>query len=215
MFKRKVLTQPFISLGIVTLLYGSFSNQALSADVEIIKPEKQVEEVPFAALDTEKFEIGFNIGTLAVEDFGNSLLTTVNLSYHISPSLFVQFSHGQTEVEKAAFEDATNRSFLSDDDREFTFNQLGIGYRLFNGKSFLSRKYKFSSNIYITSGLESIDFAGDTNLGLALGTKYKVVATDWLTFDTNLVGHAFNRDFLSDSKLTYNVEFSVGLNAMF
>ncbi|MCW9016190.1 MAG: outer membrane beta-barrel domain-containing protein, partial [Kangiellaceae bacterium] len=74
---------------------------------------------------------------------------------------------------------------------------------------------KFNSHIYLTGGLENVEFAGESNIGLVVGTTYKVVSTDWLTWNFELKNHIFERDFLADKKMTNNIEFSVGFNVLF
>ena len=186
-----------------------------SKSVTIIKPQKKVPLVDAAAIDTEKFELGFSFGSLSVEDFGTNNLTGASFAYHVSEDFFMQASFASADVDKATFEEVVDQDFLSNADREFSYTQLLAGYQVFYGRSFLGKKQKFNSHLYLTVGLENVEFAGEKELGYVIGTTYKVVVTDWLTWNFNLNNHMFERSFLADKKLTNNIELSIGLSALF
>lgn len=185
------------------------------SSVTIIDPQKKISKVRSATIDTEKFELGFYLGTLSVEDFGTNQAMGFSLLYHFSSDLFTQFNYGSSDVGRATFEDVVGQDFLSDDDEIFDYTQISVGYRLFHGRSFLGEKSKFNSHIYVTAGIENVDFAGESNIGLVIGSTYKIVSTDWITWNFELKNHIVERDFLADKKFTNNIEFGVGFNALF
>ena len=185
------------------------------ASITIIQPDKTVEKAEFAAIDTERFELGVYTGSLSVEDFGNSAVTGLAFTFHIDPRFIAQLGYGQSDVGRAAFEEALGNDFLSDSDKEFTYTHVTAGYRLFYGRSFFGARNKFNTNLYLTAGLGNVEFAGDTQTGLVLGATYKVVLNDWLTCDIHLRDHIFEREFLDDKKTTQNVELAVGINFLF
>lgn len=203
-----------MSCGYTTLVSANDGEQEQSS-VTIIDPQKKVNKVKSARIDTEKFELGFYLGTLSVEDFGTNQALGFSLLYHFSPEYFAQFNYGSSDVGRATFEDVVGQDFLSDDDEIFDYTQISVGYKLFHGRSFLGEKSKFNSHIYLTAGLENVDFAGESNLGLVVGTTYKVVSTDWFTWNFELKNHIVERDFIADKKVTNNIELSVGFNALF
>lgn len=183
--------------------------------ITIIEPTKKITKVKHAQIDTEKFEIGGYFGSISIPDFSANTLTGLSFSYHVNSKIFTQLSYAKSNISNATFEDVINKNFLHEKDREFSTSQLIGGYRLFDGRSFLSSSHKYSSRIYILAGIENIIFAGKEKIGITLGSNYKVVITDWLTLDINFKDHIFEREFLFDKKLTNNLEFSIGFNALF
>ncbi|MCW8876380.1 MAG: outer membrane beta-barrel domain-containing protein [Kangiellaceae bacterium] len=207
---------------IFSLLLGNFCSAVNASEVEkeqspvtVIEPKSKNTRAKSAKIDTEKFEIGVYLGSLSVEDFGTNQAMGISFLYHFSPTVFAQFSYGSSDVGRATFEEVAGQDFLSDDDEVFSYTQIAAGYKLFHGRSFLGEKSKFNSHIYLTGGLENVEFAGESNIGLVVGTTYKVVSTDWLTWNFELKNHIFERDFLADKKMTNNIEFSVGFNVLF
>ncbi len=183
--------------------------------VTIIKPQKKIPQIDAAAIDTEHYELGLYVGSLSVEDFGTNTVSGAIFAYHINNDFMVQLAFASSDIEKATFEDFVGQDFLSDSNREFSYTQLQMGYQIFYGRSFLGAKRKFNSHLYVTAGIENIEFAGEKGVGYVLGTTYKVVATDWLTWNFSLNDHIYERAFLTDKKLTNNLEFSIGLNVLF
>jgi outer membrane beta-barrel protein len=181
--------------------------------VRIIEPDKTITEAQPAAIDTEKFQLGFYLGTLSVEDFGTDVVTGLELTYHISSDWFVQGNYGVATIDKAAFE--TNQQFLASDDRDFEYFAITGGYRWIQGRSFLGSRSKYNSDIYLLAGAEQVSFAANDETGLNLGLSYRLVLTDWTTLNVDFREHMFKRDFIGDSKQTFNTEFRVGLNALF
>lgn len=207
----------FLAISTFSIVEFAKANESDSnqQSISVITPEKKVEKAKSAKIDTENFEVGFFLGTLSVEDFGTNPTYGITATYHIAPEYFTQLTTGSSDVGRATFEDVVGQDFLSDDDEIFNYTQVSFGYQLFHGRSFLGDKSKFNSHIYLTAGLENIEFAGESNLGFVIGSSYKIVATDWLTWNFDLKDHIFQRDFLSDKKVTNNIEFSIGFNALF
>ena len=71
------------------------------------------------------------------------------------------------------------------------------------------------SEIFLLTGLEQVKFAGNSETGLTFGLSYRVVLTNWLTSNIDFREHLFKRDFIGDSKQTFNTEFRWGLNFLF
>ena len=183
--------------------------------VRIIDPKKEVSVAKSAAIDTENFELGLFAGFLAVEDFSSNLVYGASFSYHITPSFLAQLNYGTSDVNKATFEDVANASFLSDGDRAFEYYNILAGYRILRGRSFFGANKKYNSDIYLLAGIGSVDFAGSSNSSFVLGTSYRVVLTDAIVANLDIRGHSVERDFLDDSKRTFNTEYVFGLNFLF
>ncbi|TQV74207.1 outer membrane beta-barrel domain-containing protein [Exilibacterium tricleocarpae] len=209
---------PALLVGTGSLLSGPVYGQDTqdnSSTVTIIQPDKEVKKAEFAEIDTERFELGVFGGTLSVEDFGNSPVMGFTVGYHINPRFMAQVGYGQSDVGRAAFEEALGADFLSESDKEFTYTSASLGYRLFYGRSFFGARNKFNSRLYLIAGVEDVEFAGESNTGIVLGTTYKIIVTDWLTWNIDLRNHIFDREFLADEKTTQNVEFGVGFTVFF
>lgn len=210
---NSVVTLLVISLSPVHTLYAAEDEK--KKPVTIINPQKEIPPINAAAIDTERFEIGFYLGSLSVEDFGTNSVNGFSFSYHINQDFIIQASIGSSDIDKATFEEVVDQEFLASNDRELTYTQLLAGYQLFHGRSFFGAKQKFNSHLYLTAGIENIEFAGEKELGYVIGTTYKIVATDWLTWNFSLNNHIFERTFLGDNKITNNTELSIGLSALF
>ncbi len=185
--------------------------------VRIIEPKKEVPVAESASIDTEQFELGLFGGFLAVEDFNTNPVVGVSFSYHITPAFLAQLNYGESEVDRATFEEnaGSGFNFLSNDDRNFEYYNILAGYRVLRGRSFIGRNKKYNSDIYVLGGFGAVDFAGDTNVSIVLGTSYRVVLTDSLVANIDFRGHSVDRDFLNDDKRTFNTEFLFGLNWLF
>ncbi len=219
------------SLFVVIVLLGSlFSINVYAAEktisdigndnddsVRIIEPKKEVPVAEAAAIDTEQFELGLFGGFLAVEDFNTNPVFGVSFSYHITPAFMAQLNYGKSEVDRATFEEnaGSGFTFLRGSERDFEYYNILAGYRVLRGRSFIGRNKKYNSDIYILGGFGAVDFAGDTNVSVVLGTSYRVVLTDSLVGSIDFRGHSVDRDFLNDDKRTFNTEFSFGLNWLF
>lgn len=184
--------------------------------VRIIEPKKDIQIADSATIDTEKFEFGVYAGFLAVEDFNTNPVVGASFSYHLTPTLMLQLNYGQSEVEKASFEkNIENANFLADADRRFDYYNLLAGYKVLRGRSFFGANKKYNSDIYLLAGFGSVDYAGDSNTSVVIGTSYRVVLTDFLTANLDVRGHSVDRDFLNDSKRTFNAEYVIGINVLF
>lgn len=183
--------------------------------IKIIEPKDKHRVIKDAAIDTESFEIGAFAGFIAVEDFSANAVFGVSGAYHFLDRMLLIASYGQSEVEKATFEELADGSFLTDEDRKLKYYDVQFGYNLFPGRSFSGVSRNFNSGIYLLAGVGNSEFAGDTNFTFIIGSSYRMVVTDWLTWNIDFRDRIFNRDFLDDKKTTHNIEFSSGLNYLF
>ncbi|MBX2858579.1 MAG: outer membrane beta-barrel domain-containing protein [Cellvibrionaceae bacterium] len=185
---------------------------------EIIEPEKKSTPVRSAQIDTEHFELGVFGGELNTEDFNSNPVFGISFSYHVTSNIMAQINQGSSDVDKATFEERDiidGDGFLAESDRTFTYRSILGGYRILSGRSFLGSRLKMSSSIYLLAGLGQVEFADNESTSYELAASYRTVVTDWLTVNLDLKDHIFNRDFLNDDKTTHNVEFSLGINALF
>lgn len=182
--------------------------------VRVVEPEPIGTESRAALIDTEKFELGFYLGSLSVEDFGNDVVSGVELSYRLNQRWFLQANYGMASIDRAAFE-SSQLSFLAEDDRDFEYLALVGGYRLIQGRSFFGARKKYGSEVFFLVGPEQVKFADNSEVGLVFGMSYRIVMTDWLTTNIDFREHFVEREFIGDSKKTLNTEFRVGFNFLF
>ncbi len=206
-------------MGMIIGLMGLFSlpleAEETDSSVTVIQPTKKVNKVTPLAIDTEKFELGLFLGMLSVEDFSTNPSQGISFTYHIDSKFIAQVDYGISDVGRATFEDVVDGDFLSDADEKFKYFQVLAGYQVFHGRSFLGSKKKYNSHLYAMAGIENVQFAENSEIGFVFGTNYKIVITDWLTWNINLRDHVFTRDFIANSKTTNNIEMTIGFNALF
>lgn len=198
-----------IGLMATTYTYG----QNNPKPVKIIEPNKPVTTVQAAAIDTEKFELGLYAGLISIEDFNTNTVTGLSFSYHINSDFLAQLNYGTATVSKAAFEEVQGDNFLTDYD--FTYTSLLGGYKLVDGRSFLGKRHKFNSAIYVLAGAASVEFADQKNTGLVIGASYRMVVTDWLTMNLDVRDTMVDVELNNSSKKTNNTELAIGVNALF
>lgn len=183
--------------------------------VKVVEPDKKVVSVQAAAIDTEKYELGAYLGLISIEDFNTNPVTGLSFTYHINGKFIAQANYGQSRVDRAAFEEVNGGNFLADDDYDFTYVNLLAGYDLLDGRSFLGKRHKFNSAIYLLAGVADVSFAGNDSTGLVLGASYRAVITDWLTVNLDVHDTMVDIEFLDGSKKTNNTEMFIGVNALF
>lgn len=187
---------------------------AQDENVRVIEPDKEGSEARYAAIDSEKFELGAYIGMLSVEDFGSDVVSGIELSYHFTPAWMLQLNYGEASVDEAAFE-TSDRSFLTESDRDFEYYSLVAAYRLLRGRSFIGSRNKYDSDIYLLAGPERVRFAGDREWGLGFGVSYRLVLADWVIANVDIREHLVKRTFIGDRKQTMNTELRIGFSWLF
>lgn len=200
-----------LSLGLAANSFGDDSGNSGA----VIEANKKTVSAQVAAIDTEKFELGGYLGMLSVEDFNSNPVTGLSLVYHINNRFLAQVNYGTSTVGRAAFEEIVGGNFLADGDYDFEYVNVLAGYKLLDGRSFLGKRHKYNSSIYIMAGPTQVSFAGEDNTGIVFGASYRTVMTDWLTMNLDVRNTLVDRDFLEDNKKTNNTEMFLGINALF
>lgn len=179
--------------------------------IKVIEPEKKVPKATAAAIDDEHFEVGAYFGMLSVEDFNTNPVVGLAARYYWDASLFFELAHGKSSTKRAHPEESQDFN----PERDFSYTSIAAGYRLLEGRSFIGKRNKFNSGLYVVAGASNVDFAEESNTGMVLGLSYKTVLTDWMTINVDFKNHLVDRSFLGDDKLTNNGEFSFGINTIF
>ncbi len=210
----------FLLMSVALLLSGCsravVSDNSADAAEPVINPQVSRRDIREARIDSENFEVGAYFGYMSVEDFGSNSVYGAKLAYHVTESLFVEATYGETDTSQTSFEILSGGApLLSDDDRRFRYYDASIGLNILPGEVFLGRDWAFNSALYLIGGVGNVEFAGDNYFTAVFGAGYRVLATDWLALNFSVRDHLFDTDLLGEEKTTHNIEFNLGLTAFF
>ena len=195
---------------------GAQEQSAPAAAPQVVEPQVKRREVNPPGLDTENFEAGAFVGTISIEDFGSSFVWGGRLAYHFTEDVFAEATVGTAKAGRTSYEDLSGSAqLLTNDERQFTYYDLSIGWNALPGEVFLGGRRAMPSAVYFTLGAGSTDFGGDDHFTVALGTGLRVLATDWLAVHMGARDLAFDSDLLGKDKLTHNLQFIFSLTAFF
>ncbi|MDH3948890.1 MAG: outer membrane beta-barrel domain-containing protein [Gammaproteobacteria bacterium] len=185
--------------------------------VQVIMPEVQPRDVSEAAIDDESFEVGLYVGILNIENFGTEPLIGIKASYYATEDFFLQVNYGIAKAGLTSFEElgGQNVRLLTDDERDYTYYDFLAGYNIFPGEVFMTSKLTFNSSFYLVGGVGNTEFGGEDNFTTVLGTGYRIVLRDWLTWHIDFRDHIFKSDIISQSQITHNTELSTGVTLFF
>jgi len=183
---------------------------------QVIDPEVERREIKEAKIDTEDFEIGGYGGILSIEDFESNVSYGVRLAYHVTEGFFVEGTAGQSEAGLTSFERLSGGApILPDDDREFTYYNLNLGYNILPGEVFFGEGRAYNTSLYLTAGMGSTRFAGDDRFTVNFGAGYRFLLTDSIALRMDFRDHLFDIDILGEDKTTHNMEAQLGLTVFF
>ena len=183
---------------------------------QVVEPRVERRDVKPAVIDTENFEAGAFVGTISIEDFGSSFVWGGRLAYHFTEDVFAEATVGTAKAGQTSYEDLSGSAqLLTNDERQFTYYDLSLGWNALPGEVFLGGRRAMPSAVYFTLGAGSTDFGGDSHFTVALGTGLRVLATDWLAVHMGARDLAFDSDLLGKDKLTHNLQFTFSLTAFF
>ena len=195
---------------------GAQEQSTPAATPQVVEPQVKRREVNPPGLDTENFEAGAFVGTISIEDFGASVVWGGRLAYHFTEDVFAEATLGTAKAGKTSYEDLSGSAeLLTDDQRQFTYYDVAIGWNALPGEVFLGGRRAMPSAVYFTLGAGSTDFGGDDHFTVTLGAGLRVLATDWLAVHLDARDLAFDSDLLGKDKLTHNLQFTLGLTAFF
>ncbi len=182
----------------------------------VIQPDVKRREVQESDINTENFEIGAFFGFLSIEDFGTNPVYGFRLNYHVTEDLFLQGSIGQSEAGTTSFERLSGGVvLLSDDERQYTYYNISLGYNLLPGEAFITQNTTYNTALYLIAGAGSTEFAGDDLFTITWGAGYSITANGWLSISLDFRDHLFDLAVTGEDKTTHNFEATIGLNYYF
>ncbi|MCZ6887919.1 MAG: outer membrane beta-barrel domain-containing protein [Gammaproteobacteria bacterium] len=205
--------------GVLVAMAGIPTFAAKPDDLELepmVVREPERREINVDKIDRENFEIGPYGGIMSVEDFGTNLVYGLRLDYHVTEDFFVETVYGKTELGLTSFERLSGGApLLTPDQREMTYYNLSVGWNVFPGEAFVTRKWAFKGGLYLIAGAGATEFGGDQRFTVNAGVGYRLIATDWLAFRLDLRDHVFTSDLLGANATKHNFEFSGGMTLFF
>jgi len=183
------------------------------APVQVITPEVKPREVSEADIDDEIFGVGVYAGVLSIDNFGSEPVYGVSAMFHATEDFFLQFNYAVSRADKTSFEELSgeNVSLLTSSERDYTYYDLLVGYNIFPGEVFMTSKLTFNSDFYLVAGVGNTKFGGEDNFTTTLGTGYRIVLRDWLTWNIDFRDHIFKSDIIKSNQTTHNIELSTGV----
>ena len=185
--------------------------------VQVIKPEVKPREISEADIDDEFFEIGAYAGVLTIDNFGSEAVYGVNAAFHATEDFFLQVNYALSSAGNTSFEELSgeNVRLLTDSERDYTYYNLLVGYNIFPGEVFMTSNLTFNSAFYLIGGIGNTEFGGEDNFTTTVGTGYRIVLLDWLTWHIDFRDHIFQSDILNEDETTHNIELSSGVTLFF
>ncbi|MCO7225548.1 outer membrane beta-barrel domain-containing protein [Pleionea sp. CnH1-48] len=183
---------------------------------DIFQPKVERRDVDEDLIDSEDFEVGLFYGQLNIEDFGATPVKGLKIAYHVSEDFFINLTAGQAKGGLTSFEVLNgNIRLLTDEQREYTYYDLSVGWNALPGEAFVGESHAFNTQFYLIAGVGNTEFAGERQLTITVGAGYRFLFNDWLSFYVDTRDHMFNSDLFGDTKTTHNLEVSFGVSAYF
>ena len=182
----------------------------------VIDPEVERRKIKVPKIKSSNVEIGVQYGWLSIEDFGTQSTYGLNAAYHVTEDFFFLGEVGRAWAGRTSFETlGGNIQLLTSAERRFTYYDLSLGYNFLPGEAFIGRGHALTSAFYLVGGIGSTQFAGDDRFTVNFGAGYRVLPSDWLAIHIQVQDRVFRTDLLGVSKLTNNMEATIGTTVYF
>lgn len=182
----------------------------------IFDPKVERRVIEREAIDTENWELGAYYGLISIEDFGTNELVGARVAYHVTEDFFIEASYAQATAGFSSFERLNgNVVLLTDEQREYSQFNLGLGFNLLPGEGFIGEELAFTSSLYLITALGSTDFAGEQRSTIMVGGGYRVLFTDWLAVHLTLKDHLYDIELLGTAKTASDLEISTSVTIYF
>jgi outer membrane beta-barrel protein len=181
----------------------------------VVEPEVERRKLTVPKIKASNIEVGVNYGALSIEDFGTNPVYGGTLSYHVTEDFFMRAGIGRSTAGKTSFETLSQIQLLNNANRHFTYYDLTLGYNFLPGEAFLGRGIALGTSFYLLGGIGGTNFAGDTKFTVNFGGGYQVLPSDWIAVHIEVLDRVFQSSLLGSSKLTNNLEASIGASVYF
>lgn len=204
-------------LGLAAINQSPYAAESEDQELKpVIQPEVTRREFHESRIDTEDFEITGFLGLLSIEDFGTNPVYGAKFGYHITEELFVEATIGQSDAGQTSYETIVpGASLLSDDERQFRYYNVSVGFNLLPGEAFPTRNVTYNTDLYLVGGVGNTTFAGSDHFTLNFGIGYRFYATDYLAIKTDFQDLIYNIDVTGENKTTHNLQFTLGVAYFF
>lgn len=206
--------QRLLLIGAAALSMGATAQEDDTGDVldKIITPDMERRHIREDQLDTENFELGLYGGYMSIEDFGGSWGWGARAAFHITEDFFLEGNYGEHEAGLSTLEIGAGLPALTDEQRQYSYYNLNLGYNLFPGEIFISDGLAFNSTFYLVAGAGNTTFADNEHFTYSFGAGYKVYFTDWFNMHIDVRDHVFERELLGfNKKWVNNLQANIGL----
>lgn len=190
-------------------------NQIIQQD-PVIQPEVKRREIKESDIGSDNFEISAYIGMLSIEDFGVGPVYGLRLDYHVTEDFFFEGAIGFSTSSTTSYERLSGGvTLLTDDQRNYTYYSVAIGYNLLPGEAFLGRNQAYNTALYLIAGAGTTEFAGDSRFTINVGGGYRINITDYIGVHLDFRDYVFNIDITGEDKTAHNFETSIGFTYVF
>jgi len=182
----------------------------------VVEPEVERRKIKVPRIKSSNIEIGVQDGFISIEDFGTQNAYGLTAAYHVTEDFFFLGEYGRAYAGRTSFETlGGNIQLLTSAERRFTYYDLSLGYNFLPGEAFLGRGHVLTSAFYFVGGIGATKFAGDDRFTVNFGGGYRVLPSDWLAIHIQVQDRVFRTDLLGVSKLTNNMEATLGATVFF
>ena len=205
-----------LTCGLLCCCLPSAKVMAQDDTVQVIEPELNRRHIKTDGIDTENIEIGLFAGVIGIEDFASSPLYGLQAAYHITEDIFFEATYGSAKGDLTSYEKLSGGSpLLSDNDRNYQYYDLSIGWNFLPGEIFIWDKYAFNTQVYAIAGVGSTQFAGDDWFTVNVGLGLRLLLTDTFAWHVDFRDHIFDRDTFGEDQTTNNLEIHTGITMFF
>lgn len=185
------------------------------ANSPVIDPQIARTEIEEYEIDSDDFEFGVFGGVISIADFSSTSLTGAKLAYHINEDFFTYFKYGTATAGETSYEKLSGGAkLLTDEERDYQFMDLGVGYNL-KGETFVTQNLTFNSAYYFMLGAGSTEFGGDDRFTVSVGAGYRLLLNDYFTFHIDMHDYVFESDIIGEPETVHNLSLALGLSIYF
>jgi outer membrane beta-barrel protein len=205
---------------LATVLLGLGAGHAFSAESseaeQVINPDVERRVIKRSAIDTEDFEVGPYAGIISIQDFESEIVYGVRAAWHVTEDFFFEANYGVSEGDLTSYEKLSGGAPLfADDDRDYTYYNLNLGWNVFPGEVFLFDDYALKSDFYLIGGAGNTDFLGDNWFTVNVGVGYRLLLNDWIAWRVDVRDHIYDRDAFGTEETVNNIEWTTGVTFFF